>query len=534
MSALPAPPPGRFDDPQELPIVRIGLDEDRVVAETIAVLATSRETFARGGMLVRVVADESVHRRRVHRADSAPVIRPHTPATLRLELARLLRFERARKVDGELRWQLSTPTPTLLAQLLDSGAWPGVRPLEGVASAPRLREDGSVAQEPGYDAESAHVLAFDADGFPRIPDDLSKADALKARVALLDVVRDFPFADDADRSAWLAFVLTLCARPAIAGPCPLFTFTANVRGAGKSRLVDVASLIATGRIASRATQPTDDAEAGKILTSIVLAGDELVLFDNVTRPLGGGKLDALLTGERWKDRTLGTNTTIDVPIRVVLAATGNNLELSGDTLRRALPVRLDSPLESPEDRHDFAVSDLLAHVRTERPRLVAAALTMLRAWYVAGGPHASVRPWGSFEAWARVIPHVLAYADLPDPQATRLELAGDDPQLRALGVVLEGWRRLEIQCGSKQGITIRQALERLYPPGQGAASDDGNEDLREALELLAPGKGPIRVSTHALGNAFRRARRRVLSHRQLVQSDTAKGGVVRWTVRDMP
>ena len=65
------------------------------------------------------------------------------------------------------------------------------------------------------------------------------------------------------------------------------------------------------------------------------------------RPLGGASLDALLTGDRWKDRELGGSRTVDLPARVVWAATGNNLRYRSDIARRVLLVRLDSQLELP-------------------------------------------------------------------------------------------------------------------------------------------------------------------------------------------
>jgi putative DNA primase/helicase len=522
------PSTDRSESSPDLPVIRLGLDTDRVVGEAIERLAEAENTFARGGVLVRVVAD--AREKKVKRDHGAPTIRPHTPATLDRELSTVARFERRKKVAGEWRAELAAPPKRILSALLEAGTWPHVRPLAGVASAPILRADGTVAQSPGYDHASGYLLAFDAADAIAIGNAPSKADAVAARDALLRVVKDFPFEAMADQAAWLGLGLTLLARAAIDGPCPMWLVTANVRGAGKSRLIDVASVIATGREASRATQPHDDAEAGKLITSIVLAGDELLLLDNIDRPLGGSKLDALLTGARWKDRMLGVNATIDLPIRVVLAGTGNNIELRGDTHRRVLPVRLDSPHERPEDRTDFDQPDLLRAMRRDRPRLVAHALTILRAWFAAGRPCTDARPWGSYESWAGLIPHVLRWIDLPDPQETRAELEADDPHHRALAAVLAHWHTLEVRCGATGGITIREAITRLYPEGS-APEGDELDDLRAALETLAPGRGTVRVDARALGHAFRRARRRVLGGVRLVQTgDDGHAKVARWTV----
>ncbi len=75
-----------------------------------------------------------------------------------------------------------------------------------------------------------------------------------------------------------------------------------------------------------------------------------------------------------------------MPLEVTWLATGNNLRLTGDTPRRCLYVRLESTLERPERRRDFRHPRLLEWLRRRRPRLLPAALTLLRAYVAAGRP----------------------------------------------------------------------------------------------------------------------------------------------------
>ena len=89
---------------------------------------------------------------------------------------------------------------------------------------------------------------------------------------------------------------------------------------------------------------------------------EKVLLDNITKPLGSGPLDAALTSEHWTDRALGRNENVRAPLVTVWYATGNNVQLVGDTHRRVCRVRLHSPLERPEERGDFRHGELRAHV----------------------------------------------------------------------------------------------------------------------------------------------------------------------------
>ena len=143
---------------------------------------------------------------------------------------------------------------------------------------------------------------------------------------LLAVVADFEFLDDNARNVWLALVLTMAARPAIRGCCPLFAFDASARGSGKSLLVEAASLLVRGRQAPTFTWTESSEEQRKLVISLLLGGESLLLIDNVKdgRELGGAALEAVLTTTEYSDRSLGTNGIVRAPATAVWAATGNN------------------------------------------------------------------------------------------------------------------------------------------------------------------------------------------------------------------
>ncbi len=151
------------------------------------------------------------------------------------------------------------------------------------------------------------------------------------------MLSDFPMQDDADRSAWVSMVLSMIGRSCIDGYVPLFAITANIRGAGKSLLVDAATLIAYGRRAARQSFTRDDDEMRKVITSVALAATPSVLFDNVDIQLGGAALDAAITSSTWSDRVLGrSRMTGDLPMRTIWSATGNNMAFGSDVGRRIL------------------------------------------------------------------------------------------------------------------------------------------------------------------------------------------------------
>lgn len=91
-------------------------------------------------------------------------------------------------------------------------------------------------------------------------------------------------------------------------------------------------------------------------------------------------------------------------------ATGNNVRVAGDMPRRCYSVRMDANTEKPWTRTGFTHADIEEYALVNRGRLLAAAFTLIRAWYAAGKPRADVPTFGSFQEWADTIGGVLAHA----------------------------------------------------------------------------------------------------------------------------
>ncbi|MCL2776815.1 MAG: hypothetical protein FWD73_02340 [Polyangiaceae bacterium] len=507
--------------------IKLGADIHRVVDECSTVLLRCFELFVRSGELVRVVRDGAPPLG-VRRPPGAPTIRPVAPATLLELLTRETTFVKFDK--RESKWVPSTPNPATIAALAARCAWDGMRPLRGVLEAPALRPDGSIIQTRGYDPETGYLFE-PSENFPIVPDRPSKADAIAARDELLDVVCDFPFATDAHRAAWLAFVLTLFARPAIDGCIPFIAVDATAPGTGKGRLVDVTCRIATGRDATKAPLPESDEEFRKRITALLLEGERLVVIDNVADTISMPSFDAVLTATSWRDRMLGKNASVALDNLTLWAATGNNLVIGGDLGRRTLHIRLESRVEDPEARTGWKHNPLLSWVSTERPRLVRAALTILRAHAVAGRPTEGVKPWGSFESWSAVVASAVAFVDMPNPQSTRegLSSSADTKKIAIRGLV-DGWARLS--SGTPKGITAKEVIERLYTPERlrGHADPDGFDDMREAIETLVPTKPGMPPNHGKLGAQLRSIRRQIIGGR-LIDGAPDRNGVMRWSVR---
>lgn len=497
-----------------LPDIIVGVDEKRVNDEAIASLAAHPDIYQRSNALVHFTTEAKLPKG-VNRPAGVPRIAEIPTARLREMMA-----ERARYFSIGAKDEIDPvhPPAWCVAGVAARGQWDGIRPLELVTEIPLLRSDGTVLQAAGYDADTAILYRPNAD-YPGVDEQPSQSDAHYAAQELLETVDDFPFEAEAHRSAWLAAVLTPFARAAYEGPSPLMLADANVRGAGKGLLIDTIGIIASGRGMARMAAAEDDAAWRKAITSIAIAGDPLLLIDNIAGALGSPALDAALTATVWTDRALGENRMVTCPLNVVWFATGNNVILRADTARRTLHIRLDSGEEKPEERTGFRHVDLLAWTRAERPRLAAAALTILRAYCQAGRPKQEIKPWGSFQAWSDLIRGAIVWAGYPDPGETRQALAEQaDSEANALRALIAGWQEIDTDG---TGCRVNDVLESL--------KDKSNEhrfsELRGALAEIFSVKPGDLPSARQVGVKLNKFRRRIVGgkyfDRRLDSSKTA-------------
>jgi hypothetical protein len=324
------------------PLILVGTDISGAVDKAIAALAPL-DIYQRGGTLVEVIRNATAEDGIV-RPDGSPRIRRMPRDRLRELMGDAADWYQVRR--GK---DVSVAPPKDIAAAVEArGQWYAIRPLDGVVSYPVLTPLGDVLLTPGYDAVTK--LIYEPSATVSLSPRPTLEQAKCAVQYLLDRVADFPFAADAHRAAYLAGLLTPVARPAIAGPTPLVLMDANDRGVGKTLLADLIGTIVLGRSLPRRTAPEESAEWRKTMLAIAIAADQIVLIDNVTTTLKADALDVVLTGNEYRDRLLGRNEELTLPVRTVFLATSNNATLSADLVRRSLHVRLEVAQEHPERR----------------------------------------------------------------------------------------------------------------------------------------------------------------------------------------
>ena len=367
---LPPSSNGRSGPPDDRPVILVTHEEFEVNDRAIAALGTDPELYQRNLKLVTVAIDEKTSKAEgIERAAGTPLIRPVQAARLREDLARVARWMKAKVTrDGEIEMVPTHPPDWSVAAVMARENWANIRRLVAIIEAPTLRPDGSVIEKPGFDRATGLLYIPNRD-FPRVPIRPTRADAEASARDLLDLVSDFPF-KDGHHAAWLAALLTAMARLLIDGPVPLFLFEANVSGAGKTLLCDLIAIIVTGRPMTRTGYAHDPVEMGKQISATALAGDALVLFDNLANGglFGNPALDRALTGRTWRDRILGKlEMTPNLDLIAVFFASGNNTALCQ---RRRQADRPEPPRMSPRapGRTDRVPDPRLVGPRGRAPR----------------------------------------------------------------------------------------------------------------------------------------------------------------------
>ncbi|HYI82833.1 MAG TPA: hypothetical protein VEX11_06440 [Acetobacteraceae bacterium] len=362
--------------------------------------------------------------------------------------------------------------------------------------------NGKRSADRGYDRATETFLTEDWTGLP-LPAAPDQNDAREAMRVLLDPFSDFPFADERCKAAFAAHILHMLVRHLLP-TVPAVVYSAPTAGSGKTLLATTPSIVVHGRgpttMAAVQERGADD-EMRKRITACLLASRTDVLHDNLSRGqvFAPPAVDVMLTTPEWSDRILGGSTTVKTPNTLTFAVTGNNLRLAQDTARRVVAVYLDPGHARPETRQEFRHPDLVGHLHAQRSKLLAAALTVLRAHFMHNDPLGAIfvpsRTLGSFETWARAVAAAVEWVGLPNPIATQewwrvqFGLGGAEGEVDALGELLAAAAAMfgpdRFTAAELLAASRAAAFENLEEPA--AVTAEQRQRLGEALEAAVLG-----------------------------------------------
>jgi putative DNA primase/helicase len=480
----------------------------RLVAEgEAALIAESAGIYQRGGQLVRVARlDRDAIVQGVNRVAGSAMITAVSREYLTLTLARCADWL---KFDGRAKQLRPIDPPAAVAGALLSavGEW-RVPILTGLITAPTLRANGTLLDQPGYDATTGLYGAFDPADFPLINPRPSENEAHAALRLLMDLFCDCAFAGQtpdcekvsAHAAVAVAALITAAVRTALP-TAPAFGISAAKQGSGKTTVAKAIARVVTGTDPPVLTLSDDEGEFKKCLLAILIAGDAVVLVDNIARPVDSASLCAVLTSSTYSERLLGVNVRMTLPSTATWLLTGNHLEFVGDLTSRMLLSVLDPVCEQPEAR--AFTRDIGDYVREQRGPLLTAALTIALAY--AQAPANPDRP-SRFREWDQLVRRPLLWLGCADPLDTQAALRGADPVREGLLGVLHAWQAI---FGAYPG-SVAEALKEAARCGQSE-----RPELHEAFAAVA-GERDGSVNAKRLGRYLARNVLRIEDGRRLI------------------
>jgi putative DNA primase/helicase len=479
--------------------------------------------FQRGGELVAVIRlPEARQRKGLHRPAGTLMLEPLSQARLSEVLDCLITFQKFNLTQAKYV-TTDCPAKIVTTYLSRKGHWK-LPSLLGTIAAPLMRENGTILSASGYDDETGLFLNSECEWLP-LAEYPAREDAQEALQILKEPFAEFPFVSDEDLAVALVAILTALQRRLLPA-CPLIGYSAPAPRSGKSLLAEAPAIIAMGKPAPASACSSDREEFRKSLTAVLREGQLITNLDNIELPLKSSELCMIITQEEFSDRLLGESTTLHLPTNVFWTATGNNLTFRGDLANRALLCRIDAEKENPEER-TFAIKDLKAHLVENRARLVRAALTILRAFHLAGKPEPEepLKAWGGFEEWSATIREPLVWAGASDPCKTRERILSEDPEKEAAGVALQ---QLAESFGDEDfvaGEAASRASEKLKNQHLEPA-------LYEALKTITGGKAEIDAGR--LGHWLRSWRGRFVNGYTLQRMNRENINPAKWRILKKP
>ena len=278
------------------------------------------------------------------------------------------------KQDGTVA-EVNARLPRSLAVMyLDwRGEW-RLPPLNGIASAPLLQDDGTINSTQGYDLTTGMWCENVPDLTGLVPEQPTKEDAAAALRLIRETFKTFCFADaetiepppaawpmvdtsashpDRDESSFLVALLTAVCRPSLhlAPGVLLRAAPMSGAGAGKGLLARCICIIAFGREPHAVTAGATAEELEKRIAAELIEGSPALFLDNLNNTAFKSDLLASAITERpARVRLLGRSQMVPLNASAFVILTGNGLTVSEDLARRFMAVDFDARTEDPEAR----------------------------------------------------------------------------------------------------------------------------------------------------------------------------------------
>ncbi|MBL8888641.1 MAG: PriCT-2 domain-containing protein [Planctomycetaceae bacterium] len=427
-------------------------------------------------------------------------------------------------------WKPSLFTPRTGTQIVEREQWKDVKSLRRITPMPIISQAG-LHQTIGYDPITGlYYYTPDHTKIPKVPRSPSREMAQESLAIIIDLIDEFPFADPCHRSAWLASLLGIVARPML-GPCaPMTVVDGNRSGAGKGMLCDLIGdiCLAPGGVVAKFTGlDKDETEQRKMFLALARENPLIGVFDNFKSggSIGSPVLDAILTTGSVSGRVLGLTKIDHAEFDTTLFATANRIQIdpNSDLLRRIFYILLETRAENPE-KQKFKYSDIRAQARKNRGMYLAAALTIMEYARTHRDSLPEVTPWGSYTGYD-IVRRVLVDLGEPDPRDSVANLRANEGTDRELALVIEGLKQLGA-INRENGLTSAQLADKFDSQDAfGTAKErQAIHDLKEILIRVTSN----RKMSDQIGNSLKKYKKQASRGEWLVEKANARNSKVWW------
>ncbi|MEI7902121.1 MAG: hypothetical protein WCK89_17850, partial [bacterium] len=371
---------------------------------------TMPAVFVRGGDLVEMADHGIIH---------------VTRASLFDTMARAGRWIKTVGPSEKIVTDPFAPPRNVLEAMIAKGRKPkGMPRLDLVARAPFFGADGKLYTTNGYFEAERTLLETDL-VLPAVPERPTPKDVARAVAVVHDAVADFPFATASDLANAIGMTISPFVRRMIHGHTPCHFVMASMARAGKGLLVNLVSIIATGRGADIRVWPASEEERLKTISSALRGASPLLCFDNAKGGLHSATYEALITSDYFTGRNLGVLEDLP-PLRnmSIHVFSGNNPSLGTEWTGRVVRIKLEPACARPDLRTGFRHPALEVWAIANRPVLAHAVLVLVQNWIAMGRPTdaSSIAIMGGFESYVAVLGGILDSAGIIGFLANREDL----------------------------------------------------------------------------------------------------------------
>lgn len=432
-------------------------DYYEMLSETWAALVATNDPptlFRKDDMLVRIRGSEE-----------GALVKPVNEDIAYDILARQIAWYRAQSTRNGATMKLPSVPPARIARSVTANVARDIPQLNLIAHSPVFAPSGRLLLDEGYYPDAKVWIALDDLKVLPMPETPTAEDIQESlRVLHDELLSDFVFVGGrmgAHYANMLGLVILPFIRPMVQGPTPLFFIESSTPGSGKTLLANIVKLVATGQPLPARVLPSEEEEVRKVITAELIGARPIIVFDNFegNRRLNSATIAALMTTSVWSDRMLGSSHAVSLPNRAIWILTGNNPDPGKDFLRRTCQIRLDPSRERPWERSGFRHPNLPKWIRSYRPELVRAVLTLIQSWIAKGKPRGSVQ-LGSFEEWSNITSGILESVGIEAFMANAADFyEAADSENEGIRTLINDWLKLRGHLDTVSGDLLDAAIE---------------------------------------------------------------------------